>query len=346
MKEAKARQKPSATGNHIASTIKRRDLEPRDVLIEIKFTGVCHSDIHTARSEWGESYYPIATGHEIAGIVQEAGPEVTMHKVGDRVGVGCMVNSCRKCENCKAGDEQYCLNGMTGTYGSQDKHGDNTQGGYSTHIVVPEDFVLRIPDSLELDKAAPLLCAGITTYSPLSHWNVGKGTRVAVIGMGGLGHMAVQITKAMGAHVTVLSQTLSKENDGKKFGADAYYATANDKTFETLSGSFDLILNTVSATLPLDTFLALLRRNGSMVNLGAPPEQMELQAFSLIVNRRSFAGSLIGGIKETQDMLDFCATHGIAPQIEKISADEIDEAWDNVVNSKVRYRYVIDIATM
>lgn len=348
MNDVKARAKPAADKNHESITIDRRELDAEDVLIEIKFAGICHSDIHTGRGEWDPNiHYPIVTGHEIAGIVKEVGPEVKDYKVGDRVGVGCMVGSCMECENCKNGEEQFCLKGMVGTYNGVDKYGKHTDGGYSTHIVVPEHFVLRIPDSIELDKAAPLLCAGITTYSPLSHWGAGtKAKRVAIVGMGGLGHMAVQIAQAMGAHVTVLSRTLDKEDDGKKLGADEYYATEDEKTFEKLAKSFDLILNTVSAKLPLDDFLGLLKVNGTMVNVGAPAEPLELRVQSLIGGRRSFAGSLIGGIKETQEMLDFCGEHAIAPMIETITADQIDEAWDNVVDSKVRYRYVIDAATI
>jgi uncharacterized zinc-type alcohol dehydrogenase-like protein len=346
VKNVKARAKPAADKNHEKIAIERRELDKQDVLIEIKFAGICHSDIHTGRGEWDPNiHYPIVTGHEIAGIVKEVGSDVTTYKEGDRVGVGCMVGSCMECENCKNGEEQFCLKGMVGTYNGVDKYGKHTDGGYSTHIVVPEHFVLRIPDSIELDKAAPLLCAGITTYSPLNHWKAGE-KRVAIVGMGGLGHMAVQIAHAMGAHVTVLSRTLDKQDDGKKLGADEYYATEDEKTFEKLAKSFDLILNTVSAKLPLDDFLGLLKVNGTMVNVGAPAEPLELRVQSLIGGRRSFAGSLIGGIKETQQMLDFCGEHAIAPMIETISADQIDEAWDNVVDSNVRYRYVIDAATI
>lgn len=346
VKEVKARALFGPDKKFETTTIMRRDLDKQDVMIEIKFVGVCHSDIHTGRGEWREINYPTVTGHEIAGIVVEVGPDVNNYKVGDRVGVGCMVGSCGECENCKKDKEQYCLVGMVGTYNGIDKYGEPTQGGYSTHIVVPEHFVLRIPDSIELDKAAPLLCAGITTYSPLNHWQAGEGKKVAVVGMGGLGHMAVQLAHAMGAHVSVLSRTLNKKEDGLALGADEYYATESDETFEKLAKSFDLIINTVSAKLPLDKFLELLKTDGTMVNVGASPEPMELNVFTLISGRRSYAGSLIGGIKETQEMLDFCAKHNIAPLIEKISADEIDSAWDRVVNSDVRYRFVIDASTI
>ncbi|WP_411334302.1 NAD(P)-dependent alcohol dehydrogenase [Metabacillus indicus] len=326
--------------------ITRRDLDSKDVLIEIKFAGICHSDIHTAHGEWGEVNYPLVPGHEIAGIVTDVGPEVTKYKVGDRVGVGCMVDSCGDCENCQQGEEQYCLKGNVPTYAGVDKYGEPTQGGYSTHIVVVEDFVLSIPDEIELDQAAPLLCAGITTFSPLHHWKAGPGKKVAVVGLGGLGHMAVKIAHAMGAEVTVLSQSLKKKEDGMRFGAADYYATSDPETFEKLAGTFDLIINTVSAKLKLDDYLSLLALDGSLVNVGAPAEPLSLNVFSLIGHRRSFAGSLIGGIRETQEMLNFCAEHKIGPEIEVISADQIDEAYERVLNSDVKYRFVIDISTM
>src|SRR5882724_10389013 len=258
------------------TTIERRDLGPRDVLIDIAYAGICHSDIHTARSEWGQTRYPLVPGHEIAGVVAAIGAEVTRHAVGDRVGVGCLVDSCRECDNCRAAEEQYCQNGATGTYGSIGKDGRPTDGGYSTSIVVVEDFVLRIPDGLSLDVAAPLLCAGITTYSPLKHWNAGPGKKVAVVGLGGLGHVGVKIAHALGAEVTVLSQSLRKKDDGLKLGADHYYATSDPKTFEDLKGTFDLILSTVSAPLNLDAFLSLLKTDGAFVNVGAPEEPVKL----------------------------------------------------------------------
>jgi alcohol dehydrogenase (NADP+) len=331
-----------------ATTIERRDIGPKDVLIEIKYAGICHSDIHHTRGEWQEETFPLVPGHEIAGIVAEVGSDVTKHKVGDRVGVGCMVNSCGKCENCLKGEEQYCLNGMTPTYAGVNKYGDGerTQGGYSTHIVVTEDFVLKIPEGIELDAAAPLLCAGITTYSPLRHWGAGKGKKVAVVGLGGLGHMAVKLAHAMGVEVTVLSRSLSKKDDGLKLGADHYYATEDEETFEKLAKSFDLIINTVSAKIDLDSFLSLLKLDGVLVNVGAPGEPLSLNVFNLLGMRRSFAGSMIGGIRQTQEMLDFCAEHGLGAEIEVISADEIDKAYERVVASNVRYRFVIDIATM
>ncbi|PFO06617.1 alcohol dehydrogenase [Bacillus sp. AFS076308] len=329
-----------------AAEIKRRDLDSNDVLIEIKYSGICHSDIHTAHGEWGPVNYPLVPGHEIAGIVTDVGAEVTKYNVGDRVGVGCMVDSCGDCENCRKGEEQYCLNGNVPTYAGVDKYGEPTQGGYSTHIVVTEDFVVRIPETIELDAAAPLLCAGITTYSPLNHWGAGPGKKVAVVGLGGLGHMAVQIAHAMGAEVTVLSQSLKKKDDGLQLGADNYYATSDPETFKKLAGTFDLIINTVSAKIDISAYLSLLALDGALVNVGAPAEPLSLNVFSLIGHRRSFAGSMIGGIRETQEMLNFCAEHNIVPKIEVISADQIDEAYERVLASDVKYRFVIDIDTM
>lgn len=348
MKEVKARALYEATGTFQPTTIERRELGPKDILIEIKYAGICHSDIHTGKGEWGEIEYPFVGGHEIAGIVTEVGPEVTKFKVGDHAGVGCMVDSCGECENCQKGLEQYCLNGNVQTYNDTQRFGDGTrtQGGYSTHIVVTEGFALSIPDNIPLENAAPLLCAGITTYSPLRHWNAVAGKKVAIVGMGGLGHMAVKIAHAMGAEVTVLSRTLSKKEDGLKLGADHYFATEDADTFKQLAGTFDLIINTVSAKINLDQFLSLLAVDGAMVNVGAPSEPLSLQVFSLIPGRKTFAGSMIGGIAETQEMLDFCAEHGIGAEVEIISADEIDAAWKRVLTSDVRYRFVIDATTI
>lgn len=347
MYNVKARAAFSPTANFKKTDITRRALDKKDILIEIKYAGICHSDIHTVRGEWGEVQYPLVPGHEIAGIVKETGEEVTKYTIGDRVGVGCMVDSCGQCEHCQQGEEQYCEgpHGHTGTYADIDKYGEYTQGGYSTHIVVSEDFVVRIPDNIPLEKAAPLLCAGITTFSPLNHWQA-AGKNIAVVGLGGLGHMAVKIGHAMGAKVTVLSQTLSKKEDGLLFGADGYYATSDPKTFETLSNSFDLIINTVSAILDYDSYLSLLKLDGTLVNVGAPAEAAPLYISSLIGGRRSFAGSAIGGIKETQEMLDFCGEHNITPEIELISADKIEKAYERVLHSDVRYRFVIDTKTI
>ena len=328
------------------TTINRRELTPKDVLIEIKYAGICHSDIHHVRGEWAKEVYPLVPGHEIAGVIVEVGSDAKKHKVGDHVGVGCMVDSCGECVNCKKGEEQFCLKGNTMTYAALDKYGERTYGGYSTHIVVTEDFVLKIPDSISLDVAAPLLCAGITTYSPLHRWGTGPGKKVAVMGLGGLGHMAVKIAHAMGAEVTVLSHSLKKEEDGKRFGADKYYATSDIETFKKLAGYFDLIINTVSAKVDINSFLSLLAVGGALVNVGAPAEPLSVNAFSLIMGRKAFAGSLIGGIRETQEMLDFCAKHNIGADIEVISADKIDEAYERVLNSDVKYRFVIDINTM
>src|SRR6478752_6391735 len=343
---AKARAVDGPDKPFRAAEIKRRDLDSQDVLIEIKYSGICHSDIHTAHGEWGPVNYPLVPGHEIAGIVTDVGAEVTKYKVGDRVGVGCMVDSCGECENCRKGEEQYCLKGNIQTYAGVDKYGESTQGGYSTHIVVTEDFAVKIPDNISLDAAAPLLCAGITTYSPLNHWGAGPGKKVAVVGMGGLGHMAVKIAHAMGAEVTVLSQSLKKQEDGLKLGADHYYATSDENTFTDLAGTFDLIINTVSAAIDISSYLQLLTLDGALVNVGAPAEPLPVNAFALIMGRRSFAGSMIGGIRETQEMLNFCAEHGLGAEIEVIPAAKINDAYERVLASDVRYRFVIDTATL
>lgn len=337
---------PAAKAPLERTTVPRRPVGEHDVLIEIKYAGICHSDIHQARDGWGEGIFPMVPGHEIAGIVTEVGSGVTKFAVGDRVGVGCMVDSCRECDNCKAGLEQYCSGGNVGTYNALDKNGEPTYGGYSTHIVVDEAFTLRIPDGLSLDVAAPLLCAGITLYSPLAHWQAGPGKRVAIVGLGGLGHMGVKIAHALGAEVTVLSQSLRKKDDGLKLGADHYYATSDEATFQELAGTFDLIVSTVSAPLPLDKYLSLLKTDGALVNVGAPEEPVSLNLFSVIGGRKTLAGSGIGGIQETQEMLDFCAEHGLGAEIELIRADEINEAYERVLVSDVRYRFVIDTATI
>ena len=346
MHHVKAYAAPSATEPLGPTTIDRRDLEPRDLLIEIRYCGICHSDIHTVRGDWGETPYPIVPGHEITGVVVDVGPAVTRHGLGDRVGVGCMVGSCGRCASCRRGEEQYCLEATTWTYGSVGADGRVTQGGYATHIVVREDFVLRIPDGLELDVAAPLLCAGITTFSPLRHWGAGPGKRVAVVGLGGLGHVGVQLAHAMGAEVTVLSQSLRKRDDGLRLGADHYHATGDPATFDQLASTFDLIVNTVSAVVDVDAFLALLAVDGTLVNLGAPARPLSLDVFSLLGRRRAYAGSMIGGIAQTQEMLDFCADRGIGAEIEVIAASRVNEAYERVLASDVRYRFVIDAATL
>ncbi len=349
MIEAKARAVFSVDSPFEKTTIERRDVGPKDVLIDIKFAGICHSDLHTARQEWGSIEYPITPGHEIAGIVAEVGPEVTKYKVGDRVGVGCMVDSCGECEYCLRGDEQFCVKGNVQTYNDTNRFGDGrpTQGGYSSRIVVTESFVLSIPEAIELDQAAPLLCAGITTYSPLRHWNAGPGKKVAVVGLGGLGHMAVKIAHAMGANVTVLSRSEGKREDSLKLGADTYVNTSDEGALKKLAGTFDLIINTVSsAQMDISSYLQTLRVDGTLVNVGAPAEPISVNVFALIAGRHSFAGSMIGGIKETQEMIDFCAEHGLGAEIEVISADEIDTAYERVLNSDVRYRFVIDNSTL
>jgi alcohol dehydrogenase (NADP+) len=336
-----------AAGQPLApTTVERRAVGPNDVLLEIEYAGICHSDIHTVNGDWGPQPFPVVPGHEIVGVVSEVGPQVTGPRVGDRVGVGCMVNSCGECANCRNGDEQYCLEGMVPTYAGTDRDGTTTQGGYSTHVVVDADFVLRVPDGIDPAAAAPLLCAGITTYSPLRRWGAGPGKRVAVVGLGGLGHMAVKLASAMGADVTVLSQSLKKQEDGLRLGADHYYATSDPGTFAELAGRFDLVINTVSASIDVDAYLSLLAVDGALVNVGAPAEPLSLNVMSLIGGRRTYAGSMIGGIAETQEMLDFCAQHGIGAEVEIISASRVNEAYEGVLASDVRYRFVIDAATL
>ena len=326
--------------------IERRPVGPEDVLIQVQYAGICHSDIHTVRGDWGPKTYPLVPGHEIVGIVAEVGSDVTRHAVGDRVGVGCYVNSCGECATCRAGEEQFCRVAPVETYASLDRDGTTTQGGYSTHVVVTERFVLSVPDGLDPAAATPLLCAGITTYSPLRRWGAGPGTHVAVVGLGGLGHMGVKIASAMGAEVTVLSQSLKKQEDAQRLGADHFHATSDPSTFEQLAETFDLILNTVSAKIDVSAYLGLLRVGGAMVNVGAPAEPLDVHVFSLITGRRSFAGSQIGGIAETQEMLEFCAEHGLGSDIELIRADQVNDAYERVLASDVRYRFVIDTATL
>jgi len=326
--------------------ISRRDAGDDDVVIDIAYCGVCHSDIHQVRNEWGNSIFPMVPGHEIVGVVTKLGEKVKRFKIGDKVGVGCLVDSCRECSECKEGLEQFCSKPIF-TYNCLEKDNKTiVHGGYSTKIVVHQDFVLRIPKNLPLDKTAPLLCAGITTYSPLRHWNAGPGKRVAIIGLGGLGHMAVKIAHAMKAEVTVLTRTLNKKDDAIRFGADHVYDTNDPNTFEKLSFYFDLIINTVSVKLDWGAYLGLLKRDGSMVLLGVPSEAPQVSAFPLIFGRRSLAGSLIGGIKETQEMLDFCGKHNITADIELIPIEKINEAYERVLKADVKYRFVIDIASL
>jgi len=346
MQQIKAYGVSNATQKLGPLQISRRGIGANDVAIDIAYCGVCHSDIHQARNEWGNSIYPMVPGHEITGTVTEVGPQVKRFKMGDKVGVGCLVDSCRECPDCKDHLEQFCSSPVF-TYNSLEKDGKTlAYGGYSTKIVVDQDFVLRIPANLPLDKAAPLLCAGITTYSPLHHWNAGPGKKVAIIGLGGLGHMAVKIAHAMKAEVTVLTRTLDKKDDAIRLGADHVYETRDPKTFEKLSRYFDLIINTVSVKLDWGQYLGMLKRDGSMVLLGVPSDAPQLHAFPLIMARRSLAGSLIGGIKETQEMLDFCGKHNITSDIELIGIDKINEAYERVLKADVRYRFVIDINSL
>ena len=346
MKTVNALAAPSATGPLVRATIDRRDPGPHDVLIEVEYCGVCHSDIHTVRGDWGPVRYPITVGHEMVGRVAQVGPEVTKHAVGDRVGVGTMVDSCRVCDSCRDGLEQYCLRGNIQAYNSVGADGAITQGGYSTHIVVDEDFVLRIPDGVPMESAGPLLCAGITTYSPLRHWQVGPGRKVAVVGLGGLGHLAVKFAVALGADVTVLSQSLRKKDDALRMGAGGFYTTSDPETFASLGNSFDLIINTVSAPVDVDSYLQLLARDGAFVNVGAPPEPLSVTVLHLLARRRSFAGSATGGIAETQQMLEFCSEHGIQPDVELVEADNINEAFERVLASDVRYRFVLRVDSL
>jgi uncharacterized zinc-type alcohol dehydrogenase-like protein len=322
----------------------RRAPREDDVVIDIKFCGICHSDIHQVRDEWGGANFPMVPGHEIAGVVAQVGAKVTKFGVGDRVGVGCFVDSDRT--KTDPALEHYSGTAVM-TYNGKEKDGTPTMGGYSDKIVVREGYVLRIPDGLPLDAAAPLLCAGITLYSPLKHWQAGPGKSIAIVGLGGLGHIGVKIAHAMGAKVTVLSQTLSKEADGKRLGADAYHATSDDATFRKLAGTFDLIINTVSAPLDWNAYAALLKPEGTLVILGVPDKPVPpIDAMTLVFGRRSIAGSMIGSIGETQEMLDFCAQHGIVADIETIGMSDVNEAYDRVVKSDVRYRFVIDLATL
>ena len=347
MTHAKGYAAPSAKTPLGPFSFERRDPKPHDVSIDVKFCGVCHSDIHQARDEWGGSEFPMVPGHEIAGIVSRVGSKVTKFKVGDPVGVGCLVDSCRHCSHCERDLEQYCKEGPTGTYNSKERDGSAaTQGGYSDHVVVDENFVLHIPKNLPLDAAAPLLCAGITLYSPLMHWKAGPGKKVAILGLGGLGHMGVKIAHALGAEVTVLSHSNKKREDAKRLGADHFYATSDPATFEKLAGSFDLIINTVSAEIDWNQYLSLVNLDGSMVVVGVPEKPNLIGSFSIISNRRSLAGSGIGGIKETQEMLNFCGKHNITSDIEVIPMSKINEAYERVIKSDVRYRFVIDMATL
>jgi uncharacterized zinc-type alcohol dehydrogenase-like protein len=327
-------------------SFERREPREHDVLIDIQYCGICHSDIHQARDEWGDAIFPMVPGHEITGVVKAVGSKVSKFKIGDRVGVGCFVDSCRTCPECRRGQEQYCAVRTSWTYNGREKDETPTYGGYSEKIVVDENYFLRIPENLPLDASAPLLCAGITLYSPLKHWHAGSGTKVAIVGMGGLGHMGVKLADALGAEVTVLSQSLRKKEDGKRLGADHYYATSDPETFTKLERHFDLILNTVSADVNWNDYLKLLKIDGSMVMVGLPEKENAVKAGVLAMGRRSLAGSAIGGIQETQEMLDFCGKHKIVSDIEIVPIQRVNEAYERVLKSDVRYRFVIDMASL
>lgn len=330
----------------IPMTIERRDTRDNDVKIDISFCGVCHSDIHTAHNDWKNARYPVIPGHEIVGKVSEVGKDVSKFRVGDIVGVGCMVDSCLSCESCQDGEEQYCQNRPTMTYGSPDKiSGGHTHGGYSQSITVREEFVLNIPENMDVKAVPPLLCAGITTYSPLKHFEIGEGHKVGVIGLGGLGHLGVKFTKALGAEVTVLSRSPGKESDARELGADTLITT-DKEAFKAARGRFDFLLNTVPVPHNLDTYLSLLGRNGTMVIVGAIEPFKGLHSGSLIGGRKRLVGSAIGGIAETQEMLDFASKHGIVSDIEMIDMDQINHAWERVMASDVRYRFVIDMKSL
>ena len=327
--------------------IERREVTAKDVEIDILYCGVCHSDLHTARNEWGGTIYPNVPGHEIVGRVSRVGDAVSKYHVGDLVGVGCMVDSCRTCESCKDGLEQYCEQGNIGTYNAPDKHLNmQTFGGYSERVVVDEDFVLRIPEHLDLAAAAPLLCAGITTYSPLRHWEVGPGKKVGIVGIGGLGHMGVKLAKAMGAEVFVITTSPSKVEDAKRLGADAVILSSDEAQMEAHANSLHFILDCVSAQHDINAYLSLLKRDGSLTLVGAPEHPLPVSAFSLISKRKSFSGSMIGGIAETQEMLDFCGKHQITSDIELINIQEINTAYERLLKSDVKYRFVIDMASL
>ena len=336
----------SATEKLVPYSFERREPRPNDVAIEILYCGVCHSDIHSARNEWGGAIYPMVPGHEIVGKVTKVGAQVTKFKVGDLAGVGCLVDSCQTCPSCAEGLEQYCDNGFVGTYGGKGKDGEITKGGYSTAIVVQESFCLKIAPNLDLAKVAPLLCAGITTYSPLMHWKVGPGQRVGVVGLGGLGHMAVKFARSFGAHVVVFTTSENKVQDAMKLGAHEVVISKNAEAMKKEAGKFNFIIDTVSAPHDVNVYIQCLKLNGVMVFVGVPDKPPVIHPFNLIGKRRSVGGSLIGGIKETQEMLDYCAKHGITSEVEMISMNQINEAYERMIKSDVKYRFVIDMDSM
>lgn len=325
-------------------TLDRREPNPNDVVIDIDYCGVCHSDVHQARDEWGGGKFPMVPGHEVVGRITKVGAQVKKFKVGDLAGVGCMVDSCRSCDPCRAHSENYCEKGANMTYSSLEKDGKTvTQGGYSTHMVVHEDFALRLPKNLDLSKVAPLLCAGVTTFSPLRHWNVKAGQRVGVVGLGGLGHMGVKLAASMGAHVVVFSHSAHKVDDAKRLGAHEVIVTKDAEALKAAKGGFDFILDTVSAPHDLNAYLSLLKTDGAMVLVGLPDEPPVIQPGNLIMKRRTLAGSLIGGIKETQEVLDYCGEHNITSDVELIVLKDINQAFDRMVKGDVKYRFVIDM---
>lgn len=344
---AKGYAAQSATEPLAPFSFERRDLRAHDVQLEILYCGVCHSDLHTVRSEWGPSAYPCVPGHEIIGRVTNVGAHVTKFKVGDLAGIGCLVDSCQECSNCKQGLEQYCQQGATFTYNSPDRiDGTNTLGGYSNTIIAKDEFVLLVSDRLQIEGVAPLLCAGITTYSPLRYWKVGKGHKVGILGLGGLGHMAVKFAVSFGAEVTMLSTSPAKEADARRLGAHRFALTKNPEQLKDLNNYFDFIIDTVSAPHDYNFYLNMLNTGGTMICVGAPPEPAQVLGFNLIFNRRSIGGSLIGGLLETQEMLDYCAEHNITSDVEVIPISEINNAYERMLKGDVRYRFVIDMSTL
>jgi uncharacterized zinc-type alcohol dehydrogenase-like protein len=347
MYKAKAYSAQTQTSPLVPASIQRRDPGPHDVQIQILYCGVCHSDLHTVRNEWHGTTYPCVPGHEIIGRVLKTGAQVKKFKEGDIAAVGCMVDSCRTCQNCKDDLEQFCEAGVIFTYNSPDKHiGGMTYGGYSEGVVVDEAFVLRVPENLDLAAAAPLLCAGITTYSPLRHWKVGKGQKVGIVGLGGLGHMGVKLANALGAHVVVFTTSPGKTQDALRLGAHEVVVSKNQDEMKKHANSFHFILDTVSARHDINAYLELLKRDGTLTQVGAPPDPLPVQVFNLIFGRRQFAGSLIGGIRETQEMLDFCGEHNITCDIELIPIQKINEAYERLIRNDVKYRFVIDMASL
>jgi alcohol dehydrogenase (NADP+) len=336
----------SATTSPAPFSFERRDPGPKDVAIDITFCGICHSDIHQARNEWGNAIYPMVPGHEIVGVVSAVGSEVTKFKVGDAAAVGVMVDSCRECPSCKDGEEQYCERpGLTGTYNAIDRQGNLTFGGYSDHIVVDEAYTLSLPKGLDPAAASPLLCAGITTYSPLKHWNIGPGMKVGVVGLGGLGHMALKFSHALGAQTLQFTTSAAKVEDAQRLGADEVILTKGSGWAAKHARSFDFILDCVSASHDVNAYLGLLKRNGVLCSVGIPEVPVSVHAFS-VLGRKTFTGSMVGGIRETQQMLDFCAEKGIVSDIEMTSFDKLDQAWERVVKADVKYRFVLDIKTL